>query len=313
MLHVELKVVGGKHNNQVLVLPTGKFLIGREQDCHLRPNSELVSRHHCVFTTDEYGCRVRDLGSTNGTFVNGLRITKPVELTAGDRVAVGALNFEVVVRKPAPVPVASGPDAAAPDTAPDAVPDQPPTRNPALDNTESGSETIMNMPAIPDVGPEAAAGDTTMISTPPPPPATTPEQAAQPPAPYAPPPMQYPPGYNQPMYQPQPMYPPGYPGMAYPPQMPPQPYPPQPYPPQPYPPQGYPPQPVPPQQQAPPAPPEAVEEDRTPDVALPDPSDTGIKPDQEVKGSGGANKDADNPSGNAGDIIKQYIQRRPTK
>ena len=48
MLQAKLKVVGGRHHGKIIPLATRKFLIGREQDCHLRPNSELVSRHHCA-------------------------------------------------------------------------------------------------------------------------------------------------------------------------------------------------------------------------------------------------------------------------
>lgn len=302
MLHAELKVVGGKQNNQVVPLPQGKFLIGREQDCQLRPNSELVSRHHCVFSTDEFGLRVRDLGSTNGTFVNGQRIEKQVELKAGDRVAIGTLNFEVVVREAAPVAVNAG--EAPPEELPEAPP-APVEADPALENTEAGSETVFNMPAV---DPEAtpAAEDTQQVSSsdtamlPQPPPAQAPGYPPQQPPPpqYAPPPIQYPPGYNH--YQPQPMYPPQYPGMQYPPPMP-----------------GYgmpqPPMQMPPQQQAPPpveSPTPAPEE--MPDVSLPKPSETGLKEEADAKGSGGSSKNAENPSGSAGDIIKQYIQRRPS-
>ena len=52
MIEAELHVVGGKHSGQVIPLNRRKFLIGREGDCQLRPNSELVSRHHCVFGMD---------------------------------------------------------------------------------------------------------------------------------------------------------------------------------------------------------------------------------------------------------------------
>ncbi len=96
-MQAELKVVGGKQNNQVVQLPQGKFLIGREQDCHLRPNSELVSRHHCVFTTDEFGIRVRDLGSTNGTFVNGERVEGMSPLVSGDEIIFDTYRFSFVI------------------------------------------------------------------------------------------------------------------------------------------------------------------------------------------------------------------------
>src|SRR5690349_19521616 len=94
MLAVILKVLSARQQGSTIPLPTGRFLIGREEDCHLRPNSELVSRHHCVFTHDEYTVRVRDLGSTNGTFVNGNRVRGTAVLSSGDRVTVGKLEFE---------------------------------------------------------------------------------------------------------------------------------------------------------------------------------------------------------------------------
>ena len=99
MVSAELKVIGGKHAGQVILLNRRKFLIGREQDCQLRPNSEMVSRHHCVFSVDDYSVRLRDLGSTNGTLVNGERIRKDVVLVAGDKVVIGNLEFELVIRK----------------------------------------------------------------------------------------------------------------------------------------------------------------------------------------------------------------------
>src|SRR5271154_2869023 len=94
MLQAKLKVVGGRHHGRVIPLATKKFLIGREQDCHLRPNSELVSRHHCVFTVDDFSVHVRDLGSTNGTYVNDQRVRGEILLNSGDRIRGGKLDFE---------------------------------------------------------------------------------------------------------------------------------------------------------------------------------------------------------------------------
>ena len=101
MLQAELKVTSGKQAGNTIPLPPGKFLVGREEDCHLRPNSDMVSRHHCVFTIDEYAVRVRDLGSTNGTLVNGERIRGGVVLKTGDVVSIGKLEFEVLLGDPA--------------------------------------------------------------------------------------------------------------------------------------------------------------------------------------------------------------------
>jgi predicted component of type VI protein secretion system len=162
-MHVELKVVEGKQQGAVIPLNRKKFLIGREEDCHLRPNSELVSRHHCVFTTDDFTVRLRDLGSTNGTFVNDVRTTGQVVLKHGDRIKIGKLTFEVsisqpVVRAPAPAPVAAAPAAPV---------YQEPEPEP------SGAETLADFAITPDPHEAAPAaqsptaiygGDTTMIS-----------------------------------------------------------------------------------------------------------------------------------------------------
>lgn len=107
MLHAVLKVVGGKQDGKLIPLNTKKFLIGREQDCHLRPASESVSRHHCAITIDEFTVRVRDLGSSNGTSINGKRILGVHEANPGDALQVGNLDFEIVFSN-AEAPVGAG-------------------------------------------------------------------------------------------------------------------------------------------------------------------------------------------------------------
>lgn len=107
MLHAVLKVVGGKQDGKLIPLNTKKFLIGREQDCHLRPGSESVSRHHCAITIDDYTVRVRDLGSSNGTSINGKRIIGVHEANPGDKLKIGNLDFEIVFNKSGS-PVESG-------------------------------------------------------------------------------------------------------------------------------------------------------------------------------------------------------------
>jgi len=101
-MRAELKVVEGKHQGAVIPINRKKFLVGREEDCHLRPNSDLVSRHHCVFTIDDYSVRLRDLGSTNGTLVNDARLNGQIELKDGDTVRIGKLLFQMVIRVSVP-------------------------------------------------------------------------------------------------------------------------------------------------------------------------------------------------------------------
>jgi len=95
VMEVKLIVVGGKNAGQTVPVSGPKFFIGRSEDCHLRPNSDLVSRHHCAILVEDGFVAVRDFGSKNGTFVNGQRVKGEQELTTGDELRVGALRFEV--------------------------------------------------------------------------------------------------------------------------------------------------------------------------------------------------------------------------
>lgn len=96
-MDVRLKVLAGANTGQEVKLPAPKFFIGRAEDCHLRPKSDLISRHHCVVMVEDSLVVVRDLGSRNGTFVNDEQIVGERELRAGDKLRVGPLQFEVVV------------------------------------------------------------------------------------------------------------------------------------------------------------------------------------------------------------------------
>ena len=92
---VQLKVLGGSLTGVVIQMQHAKFLIGREHDCLLRPDSPTVSRHHCVLLQDGYTLRVRDLGSKNGTYVNGLRVAGEIILKQDDMISVGEITMQV--------------------------------------------------------------------------------------------------------------------------------------------------------------------------------------------------------------------------
>ena len=94
-MKVELRVLGGEFEITMIALIESKYLVGRAADCHLRPGSDRVSRHHCVFKKDDFSVRIRDLGSTNGTFVNNERIQGEVLLNHGDIVQVGDVTMQV--------------------------------------------------------------------------------------------------------------------------------------------------------------------------------------------------------------------------
>ncbi len=76
------------------------FTIGRNGDCDFPIDSPKVSRQHAVITRPRGGFRIEDLGSTNGTSVNGQRIQQ-AELTDGDIVVIADLEFTFSAASPA--------------------------------------------------------------------------------------------------------------------------------------------------------------------------------------------------------------------
>lgn len=103
-MQVRLKILHGSNAGKEIKLPAPKCVIGRGDDCQLRPQSDAVSRRHCVVITTENEAVVRDLNSRNGTYVNGERVAEEAVLLSGDVLRVGPLEFEVtldqVVGKP---------------------------------------------------------------------------------------------------------------------------------------------------------------------------------------------------------------------
>ena len=79
---------------QPIPLKAGKVIIGRQDDCQVRIPSAQISRHHCELVAGGSGVRIRDLGSSNGTFVNGQKV-EDADLNPGDVVAVGSMLFVV--------------------------------------------------------------------------------------------------------------------------------------------------------------------------------------------------------------------------
>lgn len=96
-MQVKLKVIGGKNDGREIKISVPRFLIGRGEEAHLRPSSDLVSRNHCALTLENGSVTISDLNSRNGTFVNGEQITEPYVAKVGDTLRVGRLQFEVMI------------------------------------------------------------------------------------------------------------------------------------------------------------------------------------------------------------------------
>jgi hypothetical protein len=72
----------------------GGVIIGRAPDCDVMLEDEFVSNYHAKIYLLGGRFYVEDMGSTNGTFVNGRRITSPLELRGGDTIQVGRTTME---------------------------------------------------------------------------------------------------------------------------------------------------------------------------------------------------------------------------
>ena len=69
-------------------------LVGRHRWCDVRIASTRVSRRHCCLALDRDGVLVRDLGSTNGTRINGRRVEEGV-LRPGDELSIAHCRFQL--------------------------------------------------------------------------------------------------------------------------------------------------------------------------------------------------------------------------
>lgn len=78
------------------LLADGRSEAGRNVEAALCLDDITVSRHHAAFTSEGGRLRVEDLGSTNGTYVNGKRV-EHAELASGDEVIIG--RFHLVVAR----------------------------------------------------------------------------------------------------------------------------------------------------------------------------------------------------------------------
>lgn len=97
----KLIVASGKSAGRSIAIKRSKLLIGRSEECDVRPLSEEVSRRHCAVHVGPAETWVEDLGSRNGTFVNGAKITEKLRVKDGDIIRVGALELKVSCVDPA--------------------------------------------------------------------------------------------------------------------------------------------------------------------------------------------------------------------
>jgi len=118
-MNYALQVVRGRSEANTLRLTDGVNSIGRHDDCQIRIRSSQVSRRHCQLFEEGNKLILRDLGSSNGTFVNGKRVLGQQTLKPGDVLTIGGVTLQVDLLGAAPKSAAAlpVPQPAASDTA----------------------------------------------------------------------------------------------------------------------------------------------------------------------------------------------------
>src|SRR4030042_649984 len=95
-MDVNLVLFKNNGSQKVVPLPSKVTIIGRRQDCDLRIPLMPVSRRHCQLILNNETLKIRDLGSRNGTFLNGKRIEEATA-QAGDNITIGPLTFAIQI------------------------------------------------------------------------------------------------------------------------------------------------------------------------------------------------------------------------
>ena len=108
----QLVVIRGRSSANAVKLQDGVTTAGRQDECQLRIKSSQVSRKHCQLFEKHGLLLVKDLGSSNGTFVNGKKIEGQRVMEPGDELGIGPIVFRIEkIGQPLP---AGGPAHAGP-------------------------------------------------------------------------------------------------------------------------------------------------------------------------------------------------------
>ena len=95
-------------------------VLGRGGECTMRIPVSQVSRRHCELIQNNGSIKLKDLGSSNGTYVNGKRVVEEKKLKAGDRVQLGPIMFTIQIDgKPSQIEPSIAPAGSEPASAHD--------------------------------------------------------------------------------------------------------------------------------------------------------------------------------------------------
>lgn len=145
-MNAKLVIVGGRATRKEICLPL-PAKVGRSRESDLTVLHPTVSRRHCELFENNGNVMVRDEGSSNGTFVDGNRVTT-AQLKPGDKLTIGPLTFQLIVE-----PAANGDSPKQIDTQ-----DTTPVAGAKLDTVDMAPKPeateALDLDALPDVGDE---------------------------------------------------------------------------------------------------------------------------------------------------------------
>jgi predicted component of type VI protein secretion system len=95
-----LLVKSGKHTGKTIQLAQEVVYIGRDETAQIRIPSSEVSRLHCELKYADELLTIKDLGSKNGTLLNGIVIKEPTVVAPGSQIQIGPMVFEFLLKKP---------------------------------------------------------------------------------------------------------------------------------------------------------------------------------------------------------------------
>ncbi len=77
------------------VLETGRYMMGRNETCHVSIDDGSVSSFHCLLDIKSDSMEAQDFNSTNGTYINGRRVEGPSALKVGEELCLGQVAFSI--------------------------------------------------------------------------------------------------------------------------------------------------------------------------------------------------------------------------
>lgn len=151
----QLTMRSGPTPGKVFPLEQQEMSLGRDLANDIAISDPEVSRRHARFLLQEDNVIIEDLGSTNGTFLNGQRISSPQQLRAGDVITFGE-NIVVVFNRadydPDATVISTGMDQTVQPEAPKAAPPQPaPAPQPYAPTPQ---EPVYQQPPVPRSAPQ---------------------------------------------------------------------------------------------------------------------------------------------------------------